>query len=130
MAGGPLHDAAWSRTLDVWKDPSTGGDLTLAVLPPGTRRRGEPPPWWFGSGDDVLIIDGFLDAAEIAAIVKQMPCPSEAVDGGGIIINGRSYGKEARANVDVDASIEARIEDALSRGPASLWEAASRLVHP
>ena len=52
----------------------------------------------------MLIIDGFLDA-EIAAIVKQMPCPSEAVDGGGIIIGGRSYGKEARADVDVGASV-------------------------
>ena len=39
MSGGPLLDAAWSRTLSVWKDPSKGDDLALAVLPSGTQRR-------------------------------------------------------------------------------------------
>ena len=70
MSGGPLLDAAWSRTLSVWKGPGEDDDPKLAVLPSGAQRRGEPPPWWFGSGDDVLVVDGFLDAAEIAAIIE------------------------------------------------------------
>ena len=41
MSGGPLLDAAWSRTLSVWNGPREGDDPARAVLPSGAQRRGE-----------------------------------------------------------------------------------------
>ena len=134
-SGGPLDhdnsegvhatlDAAWARTLDAWHDAGKGGEedkegLALAAVPSGAERRGEPPPWWNGgeaAAGGVLVVDGFLSADEMAAIVGQMPKPSEAVVGGNGAAGGRGHGKDARTLVQVDASLEGRIKAAVSRG--------------
>ena len=112
VAGARL-DASWACTLDAW---SEGDGLALEAVPSGARRRGDPPPWWFGSGGGVLVIDAFLDVEEIAAVVAQMPDPSEAVVGGGGVTGGRGHGKDARAHVEVDACVEGRIKAAVSCG--------------
>merc|ERR1712185_894300 len=121
MSGGPLLDAARARTLDAWRDGNDGNDgLAVEAVPSDAQGRGDPPPWWFGGGDGdgVLVVDGFLDADEIAAIVAQMPDPSEAAVGGGPggVTGGRGHGKDARALVEVDARLEGRIKAAVSRG--------------
>ena len=109
MSGGPLLDAARARTLDAWRDGNDGNDgLAVEAVPSDAQGRGDPPPWWFGGGDGVLVVGGFLDADEIAAIVAQMPDPSEAVVGGGGVTGGRGHGKDARAHVEVDARVEGR----------------------
>ena len=62
------------------------------AVPSGAERRGEPPPWWNGgeaAAGGVLVVDGFLSADEMAAIVGQMPQPSEAVVGGNGAAGGR-----------------------------------------
>ena len=130
--GGPLDhdngegvhatlDAAWARTLDAWNGAGEEEreGLALAAVPSGAERRGEPPPWWNGgemAAGGVLVLDGFLSAGEMAAIVRQMPKPSEAVVGGGGAAGGRGHGKDARTIVQVDASLEGRIKVAVSRG--------------
>ena len=113
VAGARLG-ASWARTLDAWNEHGDG--LALEAVPSGARRRGDPPPWWFGGGDGVLVIDDFLNAEEIAAIVAQMPDPSEAVVGGGGVTGGRGHGRDARALVEVDARVEGRIKAAVSCG--------------
>eukprot|EP00756_Hemistasia_phaeocysticola_P062796 Hpha_TRINITY_DN6243_c0_g1::TRINITY_DN6243_c0_g1_i1::g.23572::m.23572 len=118
----PALEAMWSNTQKHWHAAATitsgeqvtpkeqGGPELEHVVPPGAARRGDPPPWWFdGNEESVVVIDDFLSPSAMAEVLRQMPDPEEAVQGGGGPARGRGFGKDARTNVQTAAEVEFRI---------------------